>query len=120
MRNKEDNDQLLSVIPHLTQLDTIIYHGAAAVTAADTDDDWTDILPVYDEAGVKVVRAILQLTQLKRIGLAFVDLGDDGMRVTGEMKRLQEVWFINIFMSARSWDRFVSSVLSLHQVMDLV
>ena len=119
IRNKEDNDQLISVIPHLTQLDTVIYYGAAAVTAVDTDDDLKDILPVYDEADVKVVRAILQLTQLKLIGLVCVDLGDDRVEVTGDMRRLQEVGLYNVFMSARSWDRFVLSLNNLHQTVDV-
>ena len=86
MRNKEDTDQLLSVIPHLTQLHNIVYGDAALATAADTDGDEDDVLPVYDEADVKAVKAILQLTQLKRIGLIWVGLGDDGMRVTGDMR----------------------------------
>ena len=119
MSNKEDNDQLLSVIPHLTQLDNIVYWGAAAVTAADTDDDWKDVLPVYDEADVKVVKAILQLKQLKRMWLMWVDLGDDGMQVTGDMIRLQEVVLGYILMSARSWDIFVLSFLTLRQAVDV-
>ena len=119
MRNKEDNDQLLSVIPHLTQLDNIEYYGAASVTAADTDDDVNDVLPVYDEVDVKIVKAILQLTQLKCIRLLWVDLGDEGIEITRDMRKLQKVWLYNVFMSATSWDKCVSSVLSLHQVMDL-
>ena len=115
MRNKEDNDQLLSVIPHLTQLDNIVYGGAAVITAAGTDDDLEDILPVYDEADVKVVKTILQLTQLKRMWLFLVVLSDEDMEVTGNKSQLQEVRFSRVIMSARSCDRFLSSVLNLHQ-----
>ena len=113
MRYKEDNDQLLSVIPHLTQLDKIVYYGAA--TAVDTDENMEDILPVYDAADVNAVNAILQLTQVKRMLLWFVDMGDEGVAMTRDMRRLQELWLYNVFMSARSWDSFVSSLRILQQ-----
>ena len=118
MRYKEDNDQLLSVIPHLTQLDIIEYFGAASVTPADTDVD-EDILPVYDEADVRVVKAILKLTRLKCIALMWVDLGDDEIEVKGDITRLQEVRLYFVFMSRRSWDRFVSTLLTQQQAVNV-
>ena len=119
MRKKEDNDQLLSVIPHITQLDKIVYYGAAAATAVDTDVDVDDILPVYDEADVKAVKAILQLTQLKRISIGWIDLTDSGLEVTRDMIQLQDIGLGKFSMSARSWDMFLSCLLSLQQVVDV-
>ena len=115
MSSKEDNDLLLFVIPLLTQLDTIEYFGAAVATTAGTYDDLDDILPVYDESDVKVVKTILQLTQLTGIGLWWVDLGDFEIEVTRDMRGLQDLWLYNVFMSVRSWDKFVSGLLTLQQ-----
>ena len=120
MRNKEDNDQLVSVIPHLTQLDIIANFGAAVVTAADTDDDVDDILPVYDEADVKAVKSILQLTQLERIGLMLIDFMNECVKVTGDMRQLQSIYLYIVYMSASGWDRFILSLYTLLQAVDVV
>ena len=117
MRNIEENDKLLSLISGLTQLDTILYFGAALTTAFDTAVG--NNLSVYDGADLKIVKAILQLTHIKRIWLWLVDLGDDEMELTGDMIRLQEVYLCCVFMSERSWDTFVSSLRNLHQAVDL-
>ena len=120
MRNIEDNDQLLSMIPHLTQLDTILYFGAALITAADTDGDVDDIFRVYDVTDVKVVKAILQLTQLKGVELWLINFGDAEIEVTSDMIRLRGVSFCHVFMSERRWDKFVSSLLTLHQAVNVI
>ena len=113
-RNNEDNDQLLSVIPHLTQLDNIAYFGAASVTAADADNV-DDVLPVYDVADMKAVKAILQFTQLECIGLTWIDFINECVEVTGDMRQLQSIYLDTVNMSAKSWGQFIISLSTLHQ-----
>ena len=120
MRNKEDMDLLVSIIPRLTQLDFIEYYGAAVYTARDPGVAVEDVLPVYDVADMKVVKAALQLTQITYIALGCVDLGDDGLVVTADMARLQEVWLYVVHMSAGSWGRFISSLLTLHRAVRVI
>ena len=115
MRNKENMDLLVSIIPRLTQLDIILYWGAALYT----DVALEDILPVYDVTDVKVVRAAMQLTQIKRIVLVWVDLDDDGLVLTADMTRIQEVVLYVVHMSAGAWRRFLSSLLTLHQAVSV-
>ena len=106
MDNKENHDHLVAVIPRLTQLDTIKYVGTTLSTSAVNDD-------------VKVVNAILQLTQLRSIVLVKVDLGDGGGLMTSDMTRLQTVGLNGLNLLASNWDRFVSSLLSLPQTVDV-
>ena len=115
IRNKEDMDLLLSIIPGLTRLDIIQYWGAALYTR-DTGVAWEDVLPVYDVTDMKVVKVALQLTQIKRIVLLCVDLGDDGLVLTSDMARLQYVVLYAVHMSAGAWGRFISSLLTLLRV----
>ena len=115
MRNKEDMDLLVSIIPRLTQLDFMQYVGAAEYTTRDTGVAWQDILPVYDVTDMKVVKATLQLTQITSIGLLCVDLGNDGLVVTADMTWLQGVRLACIHMLVGAWGRFISSLLTLHR-----
>ena len=102
MRNTEDQTQIVAVIPHLTQLDIILYwcHGAV-------------------EKDVAVVAAVLQLTQLRRLQLWCVSLGNDGVVLTADWTRLQTVVLWNVSMSAGSWGRFVSSLLTVRHPVDV-
>ena len=95
MRNTEDRAQTVAVIPRLTQLDTIRYYGGGAVE------------------DVAVVAAVLRLTQLRCIRLVSVSLGDDVLVLTADWTRLQTVVLRYVDMSARSWGRFVSSLLTV-------
>ena len=99
--NKEDHDQLVSVIPRLTQLTTIQIEGRF------TDNDRA------------VVKAVMTLTQLTRIILDYFTLGDDGMKVT-DMTKLQTVKLTGVRMSAGGWESFVSSLLTLNQSLEII
>ena len=109
MSNKEDRDLLVSVIPRLTQLTTVLYHCRRSDAADHRADNRA------------VVAAIMSLTQLERIWLEGVSLGDDGLTVTDAMTRLRTVklggGYINspVHMTAEAWDRFVSILLTLPQ-----
>ena len=105
MYNKEDRDLLLSVMPRLTQLTTVRYRGL-----------WSDA----DAAHRAVVAAVMSLTQLVRVELGDVSLGDDGIKVTDDMTRLRTVVLDNVFMTAAGWDRFVTGLLSLPQSVSVV
>ena len=97
MTNTENRAQIVAVIPCLTQLDTIRYEGHHAV-----EDD------------VPAVAALLRLTQLRCIRLEHVSLGDDDVLVlTADWTRLRTVVLLRVDMSARSWGRFVSSLLTV-------
>ena len=98
MKNKENIDLLLSVIPRLTQLTTVRYIGGF----------------MYEDADRAAVAAFMSLTQLVRVWLEEVDLADDGIDVT-DIKQLQMVRLGPVYMSARSWGRFVSSLLTVPQ-----
>ena len=95
MSNTENHAQIVAVIPHLTQLDTIWYAGRHAVE------------------DVFVVAAVLRLTQLRYIQLVSVSLGDDVFVLTADWTRLQTVVLHGVDMSDRSWGRFVSSLLTV-------
>ena len=98
MRNVENNDLLLAVIPRLTCLTTLQYHGIWSAAA--------------DRAAVA---AIMSLTQLVQIELLEVRVGDDGLEVTDAMTRLRTVKLHWVFMTAAGWDGFVTSLLALPQ-----
>ena len=104
MSNKEDNDLLVPVIPRLTQLTTVRYCGFRS-DAADHR---------------AVVAAVMSLTQLERIWLESVSLGDDWLTVTDALTRLRTVKLGWVDMTAGAWDRFVSSLLTLPQSVSVV
>ena len=90
------NDQLVAVIPRLTQLTVLSYHCGKRSYADHT-----------------VVSAIMTLTQLVCIQLWSVSLYD-GLVVT-DMTRLQTLELHNVHMSDTNWWRFVTSLLTLPQ-----
>ena len=96
--NKENHDLLLSVIPLLTQLTTVRYDGLAS-----------------DAADYRAVAAVMSLTQLVRVELEEVSLGENGMEVTDAMTRLRKLELDDVNMTAGAWDRFVTSLLTLPQ-----
>ena len=110
LSHTQNRVQTLAVIPHLTQLHTIRYHGS--------------LRAVKD---VPVVAAVLRLTQLRCIRLEDVelwydlwwddgvadDLFDDGVVLTADWTRLQTVVLRGVLMSPRSWGRSVSSLLTV-------
>ena len=102
MPNKENRDLLVSVIPRLTQLTTVRYHGIGS-----------------DAADRAAVAAVMSLTQVEWIRLEEVSLGDDGVGVTDAMTRLRTVVlgreYGGVRMTAGAWDRFVSGLLTLPQ-----
>ena len=107
MPSTENHSQTVAVMPRLTQLDTIRYHGP------------------YDavEGNVPVVAAVLRLTQLRCIRLEYVSLGDDDVLVlTADWTRLRTLVLQYVIMSDRSWGRFVSSLLTVphpvHVILD--
>ena len=98
MPDTENCAQIVEVIPRLTQLDTLRYIGYG-------------VDAVKDGAAVAAIR---RLTQLRFISLSNVRLGDDVLVVTADWTRLQTVVvgpFVD--MSARSWGRFVLSLLTV-------
>ena len=98
MDNTENHDLLLSVIPRLTQLTTVRYHGSYGV---------------YVAADRAAVAAVMTLTQLVWIRLDWVNLGDDGMEGTDSMTRLRTVRLFWVYMTNEMWDKFVTSLLTL-------
>ena len=107
MSNKEDRDLLVSVIPVLTQLTTVWYHGGDSVPSDAADHR-------------AVVAAIMSLTQLEWIRLGLVRLGDDGVEGTDAMTRLRTVVLGCVYITAGAWDRFVTSLLTLPQSLSVV
>ena len=103
MYNKENLYLLLSVIPRLTQLTTVRYDGHR-----------------HDAADRAAVAAVMSLTQLERVRLGTVSLGDDGIKVTDAMTRLRTVELYSVRMTAEAWDRLVTSLLSLPQSVSVV
>ena len=96
MFNKENLAQMVAVIPRLTQLDTIRYWG---IHNAVKDSP--------------VVAAVLCLTQLRYIRLEWVRPGGDVLVLTADWTRLRTVVLWRVRMSAWSWGRFVSSLLTV-------
>ena len=101
MPNTENRALIVAVIPRLTQLDTIQYIGNLDAVV-----------------NVPVVAAILRLTQLRCIRLKWVSLRDDDddddvLVLTADWTRLHTVVLQLVYMSARSWGRFVSSLLTV-------
>ena len=122
MRNTENRDLLLSVIPRLTQITTVHYNVGILSDAADR----------------AVVAAVMSLTQLVCIRLEGVDLDEDSENYESDddddmtslnddvfegmdaMTRLRTVVLYNVSMTAGAWDRFVSSLLTLPQSVSVV
>ena len=98
MSNTENHDLLAAVIPRLTHLTTVRYVGFLSAAA--------------DRAAVA---AVMSPTQLERIRLEWVILGDDGLQVTDAMTRLRTVVLYHVNMTAEAWDRLVTSLLTLPQ-----
>ena len=100
MYNTENLAQIVAVIPRLTQLDNIRY-----VARLEAND----------------VVAVLRLTQLRCIQLEFVilDYDDDVLVLTADWTRLHTVVLRYVRMSARSWGRFVSSLLTVPHPVDV-
>ena len=96
MNNDENLALLVSVIPHLTQLDTLLYYGVESDAAEHR----------------AAVATVMTLTQLVRIGLKWVDLGDKGVEVTDAMTELRTVVLHGIYMTAKAWYVFISSLLT--------
>ena len=110
MSNTENHAQMVAVIPRLTQLDTVRYYGGGAAVEEDT----IRYVGHYAVEDVSFVAAVLRLTQLGYITLEHVRLRDDDVLVlTADWTRLQTVVLDNVDMSARSWGRFVSSLLTV-------
>ena len=103
MTNTENHDPLVSVIPRLTRLTTVRYNGLLS-----------------DAADRAAVAAVMSLTQLVRIELDGVRLGDDGVEVTDAMTRLRTVVLRGVFMTAEAWDRFLTGLLTLPQSVSVV
>ena len=101
-KNKEANDLLLAVMPQLSQLSTIRYSGHVRSTAS---------------VKAAVVKAIFSLPQIENIELCNVDLYDDGLLVPCDLTRLQTIRLWGLHMSGGSWDRFVSSLLTLQHAL---
>ena len=107
MPNIANHDLLVRVIPRLTQLTTVQYHGHITSYAADR----------------AAVAAVMSLTQLVSIRLGNVSLGDVGL--TDAMTRLRTVVLrvgilADVFMTAGEWDRFVCSLLNFPQSVSVV
>ena len=103
MDNTVNFAQTVAMIPRLTQLHTVRYRGKI-------------------DAGVchvQVVAAVLQLTQLRYIHLEHVRLGEDVLVLTADWTRLQSVMFVCVYMSDRSWERFLSSLLAVQHPVDV-
>ena len=130
MRNTENRDLLVAVIPRLTQLTTVRYHGRYPSDAAVNYGDFlVPVIPGLKQviivpcvryqgghwsdaaANRPVVAAVMSLTQLVCIRLEQVSLGDDGLEVTDAMTRLTTVVLHVVRMTVAGWDRFVSSLL---------
>ena len=100
MSNKVNCFLLAAVIPRLTQLTTVLYRGNGYRS---------------DAADPAVVAAVMSLTQLERVRLENVRLGDDGLEGTDAMTRLRTVVLYHVYMTAGAWDRFLTSLLTLPQ-----
>ena len=101
MSNTENRDFLVSIIPRLTQLNTLRYEGLRS-----------------DAADCAAVAAVMSLTRLEWIRLECVSLGDDGVEGTDAMTRLRTVVFggiVGVHMTAEAWDRLLTSLLTLPQ-----
>ena len=93
--------QAVAVIPLLAQLQLypLRHGGDYGLTAVE------EVVPV--------VAAVLRLTQLRCIKLGYVRLEDDVLVLTADWTRLQTVVLHYVYMTARSWGRFVSSLLTV-------
>ena len=112
MSNTENRDLLVPVIPCLTQLTTVRYHGGGFSRLYHGTDHRADRA---------FVAAVMSLTQLEWIQLEWVDLGDDGVEGTDVMTRLRMVELGPfVHMTATRWDRFVSSLFTLPQSVSVV
>ena len=108
MYNTVNRDLLVSVIPRLTQLTTVLYRGGYRRLS---------------DADRAAVAAVMSLTQLEWIRLDSVSLGDVGIVVTDAMTRLRRVvlgGLGGVYMTAGAWDKFVSNLLTLPQSVSVV
>ena len=95
----EDCEVVASVLPQLPHLQYINYNG---------DDS------ECGSAGhAAVVSALQHLTQLTRIKLSHIDLGDVGLLLKSHMTRLQKVKLGWVKTSPRRWREFVWSLLNV-------
>ena len=102
MSNKDNRDLLVSVMPRLTQLSIVNYNGHLSDPA--------------DHCAA--LAAVMSLTQLVRVELYNVSLGDQGLEVTDAMTRLRTVVLgggDGVSMTARAWNIFVSGLITLPQ-----
>ena len=97
MSNRETHDLLVAVIPHLTQLTTVRYHGNYY------DGNYESVVDDH-----LAVAAVMSLTQLEWIQLGSVYiLGKDGVEGIDAMTRLRTVVLgLYVDMTATGWDRF--------------
>ena len=102
--NIKDHDLLVMALPHLPHLENIDYTGNCTI-------------PVPAQAAA--VHAILQLKQIKRIYLSDVDLVEDTVVLTRDMIRLETLGLYEVNMSAVSWNRFISDLLSIQHPVDV-
>ena len=94
--NKDDHDQVVTELSHLSCLDTIVYYGNCNLRASD------------HAAAVMVIR---HLRRLKRLVLKNVDLGDISLMLTRKMTRLETLELNSVNMSGDSWDLSVNDLL---------
>ena len=67
----------------------------------------------------RIVRAILQIPQLKHVTLRDVNLDDDTLVLTEHMTGLQKVELKRVRMSPVAWNRFVSSLRTVKHAVDV-
>ena len=87
---------LASALPKLRYLQFIRYEGG--------------MFHFGHDGHVAVVSALQHLTQLTRIKLSQIDLGDGALLVTPHMTQLQKVKLDHVKMSGRRWTEFLSSL----------
>ena len=104
VNNQKDNDQLVASLPYLTCLVTIQYSGSNHIPSSSR---------------TAAAHTILQLKQLKRIIMENVDLCEDTVVLTSGMRRLKKLELRSVKMSAISWERCVSGLLSIRHSVDV-
>ena len=67
----------------------------------------------------RIVRAILQIPQLKHVTLRDVNLDDDTLVLTEHMTGLQKVELKRVRMSPVAWTRFVTSLRTVKHAVDV-
>ena len=111
MSNDEDNDKLVDAIPHLCGLDTIWYKGVHDRVQSQNV-----------KVNVAIAERLHKMTKLERIEFWNVSLGDDELMVvlTGDMTRLQTVVLHAVDMAAGSWNRLITSLLTIRHTVHVV